>query len=168
MTGPCFIFSYCKVRRKFFQLIFFYIGCTVIGILFTFIVAYVKFFMNKVVCFHCKTDLVKVIFETIVFKKLLVIRWIKVHAIHWWNFMPFYYQPPPAVSFAEIYRAIHCLHPLLHQPMFCYIKKHIGCSLIIDAIKKTNTTYRNIISFIFIFLICKGGNTTDGFSLIIF
>ena len=52
--------------------------------------------------------------------------------------------------------------------MFGYIKEHISRNLVIDAIEKTNSSYWNIITFVPVFFIDKGGNTANKFSIIAF
>src|SRR6185369_17275201 len=51
--------------------------------------------------------------------------------------------------------------------MLCNIKQHVCCSLVIDAIEKSNAAYRHIITLVLILFIYKCSNTTDKFSIIV-
>src|SRR5256885_286773 len=85
---------------------------------------------------HAQTDLMKKSFKSIAFKKLAVIRRVIVHAVEW-RLKALHHQSPPAVALAKIDGTIHGLHALLQQPVTRHIKKHVGGTLVIDAIEKS-------------------------------
>src|SRR5688572_19448815 len=49
-----------------------------------------------------------------------------------------------------------------------YIKKHVGSGLVVDAIEKSNATYRSVITFILIFFIDKSSYPACKFTVCIF
>ena len=160
MTSPCLIINDCKVPRKFFQLVFLNAPGRKVRIPGKNGVTIIKFLLHPIFHFKCKANLVKEIFKAIFFKQLLVIRGIVIHAIHR-RFKSFNKQSPPAVSFPEIDWAIHGLHSFLHQPMLCHIKQHIRGTLIIGALKKTDTSHGHLIALILVFFVCESCNPAD-------
>jgi hypothetical protein len=82
--------------------------------------------------------------------------------------MTFYNESPPAIALSEIDRTIHCFHATLHQPVPGNIKKHICRFLVVDTIKKPDSTHRHIITLILIFFIDECGDPSRRVSFTVF
>src|SRR5689334_9439563 len=109
---------------------------------------------------HSKTKLVEEILKAIVFEQLLIIRWIIIEAING-RLETLYQQAPPPIPFAKIDWAVHGMHTSLKQPMFCNIEKHVRGCLVIDTIKKTNSSNETLITLCFVFFVYKSSNSPD-------
>src|SRR5688572_24728427 len=109
-----------------------------------------------------ETYLVVVKLKTVILKQFFIIWLIIIEAINRW-LKSFYQQTPPAISFTKVDGTIHSLHSPLDKPVFCCIKKQVRRLLIINRIKKTNTTYRYVITLIAVFFIRKSSNTANQF-----
>src|SRR5690554_6667595 len=86
--------------------------------------------------------------KSIVFEKRAIVLRIVILVVIRRVVEVFNNQTPVLVFFSKINRAIHALHSLFFQPLFSLIKKDKCRLFIINAFKKSNTTYRSIIFLI--------------------
>src|SRR5690554_6913047 len=106
--------------------------------------------------------LFKINFETVFFKKLLIVRKMVRHTVIR-LFKTFYKKSPPIVSVSKIDWTIHSFHAPSQQPFFACIEKQKCSFRVIYTFKKTHSA-TDILGGFGSFIIDKGRNLTNSIS----